>query len=61
MKILGAIVYLAGFLGIAYVITETRIDLGGSFGSIVLLVLWVLATMGIGTALMNAGGNNKEE
>ena len=61
MKILGTILYLLGFLGIAFVITETRIDIGGSFISIVLLVLWVSLTMGIGTALMKAGDNNDKQ
>ena len=62
MKILGVIIYLMGFLGIAYVITETRIDIGGSFISIVLMMAWLLLTTGIGTALMKAGDPpDKEE
>ena len=59
MKAVGIILYIAGFLGVAYVITETRIDLGGSFGSIVILVLWLALTVGVGSALMNADDKNK--
>lgn len=54
MKIAGAILYLLGFLGVAFVITETRIDIGGSFISIILLLLWLLLTVGIGSALMKS-------
>lgn len=54
MKIAGAILYLLGFLGVAFVITETRIDIGGSFISIILLLLWLLLTIGIGSALMKS-------
>lgn len=59
MRIMGFIIYLIGFLGVAYVITETRIDIGGSFGSILLLLLWLAVTYGLGTALMNTGNNDK--
>ncbi|MBP3448197.1 MAG: hypothetical protein J6K51_04155 [Clostridia bacterium] len=62
MKILGVIIYLMGFLGIAFIITETNIDLGDSFISILLMFGWLLLTMGIGTALMNSGDDsNKKE
>lgn len=62
MKILGAVLCIVGFLGIAYIIEETRIiDSFGDFGGVVFIFIWVLVTMGIGTALMNVGGNNKEE
>lgn len=61
MKVIGAIIYLIGFLGVAFVITETRIDIGGSFGSILLLVGWLVITMGIGTALMKLGNNNNKQ
>ncbi len=54
MKIAGAILYLLGFLGVAFVITETRIDIGGSFISIILLLLWLLLTIGIGSAMMKS-------
>lgn len=61
MKILGAIIYLMGFLGIAFIITETNIDLGGSFGGVLLMLLWLILTMGIGTALMRSGNNNDKQ
>ncbi len=58
MKLLGGIVYISGFLILAYIITETRIDLGGSFGGILTILAILGVTMGLGSALMNAGNNN---
>ncbi len=60
MKILGAIIYVMGFLGIGFIITETNIDLGGSFGGILFIFIWLALTMGIGTALMKAGDNKQK-
>ena len=65
MKILGALIYLSGFLIIAYIITETRIDIGGSFGGVLFILAILALTMTIGSALMkvgdsdNNGNNNK--
>lgn len=59
MTIAGIILYLLGILGVAFVITETRIDIGGSFLSILLLMLWLMLTVGIGSALINLDNKNK--
>lgn len=59
MTIAGIILYLLGILGVAFVITETRIDIGGSFLSILLLMLWLMLTVGIGSALINLNNKNK--
>lgn len=61
MKIAGIILYLLGILGVAFAITETRIDIGGSFLSILLLMLWLMLTVGIGSALISLDNkkNNK--
>ncbi len=60
MKILGLIIYLIGFLGFAFAITELHLDIGGSFGGIVLTLLWFLLTLGIGSALMKSGSNSND-
>lgn len=57
MKILGLILYLIGFAGIGYAITETRIDFGASFMNFLLMFLWLVITIGIGTALMKFDNN----
>lgn len=61
MKILGAIIYLIGILGIGYIITETRIDFTESFGTLLVFLLWCILTFGIGTALMNAGNKSGKD
>jgi len=61
MKILGAIIYMLGFLIIGYIITETRIDLGGSFGGIVFMFVLIGTTMTIGSLLMNYGNNDDKK
>ena len=57
MKIVGVIVYIGGILGLIYCVMENIIS-ASSFGGIVVIFLWLAATMGIGTALMNSDNNN---
>lgn len=59
MKILGLAIYLLGFLGMVFAITETNFAID-TFGGIVLTMLWLLLTMGIGTALMKSGNNSND-
>lgn len=59
MKILGALVYIAGFLGFAYIVEETRIiESFGGFGGTVFIFVWWLVTIVIGSALMKSGDIN---
>ncbi len=60
MKILGAAIYLLGFLVMFYVTAETNFAID-TFGGITLTLLWLLLTMGIGTALMKSGSNSNDE
>ena len=59
-KIIGIIFYLASFLGPAFVITETRFDIGGSFVGILLLTAWMFICMFVGRLLIVCG-NAKDE
>ena len=61
MKVLGAIIYVSGFLIAAYIITETRIDFGGSFGGILFIFALFAVTMTLGSVLMKAGDSNDKD
>lgn len=58
-KIIGVIVYCCAFLGPAYIITETDIDIGDSFVGVLCLFIWIMICMSIGTVLMKSGNNNE--
>jgi len=64
MEILGALVYIAGFLGLGYIIEATRIiESFGDFGGVVFIFAWVGVTMFVGSLLMKIGEmkNGEEE
>ena len=60
MKILGMILGIVWFFGIAFVIEETRFNFSDSFGGIVLMLIWTVLTLGIGKALINSDSSSDE-
>lgn len=61
LKILGAIIYSMGFLGLAFIITETDIDFADSFIGILASFGWLCITMITGTILMKSGNKSDDD
>ena len=60
IKILGFLLYFAGFLGAAFATERTSTDIGSIFVNILLFVLWLFLTVGVGWAMINFDDRDKK-